>query len=208
MTVAAFSPSASTANTSGVQHRSRSPRLPRLGRSGVDSRSIPPPFGSHRRWKRSGARGGAAKRQRRSSRTVIEPANNDGGRAMYYREQLPGGCPPDTAEEITTTRQFYRFVRNDPPTDDDFTSLRARNSFRPPYEEARTECRARGLSVFSSREDADQKRKLPSLKGQLLCTVQLGPGAGPIESNGSRPHFTWWRVANFDVLPRCQVEAP
>ena len=139
---------------------------------------------------------------------AVELANNDGGRAMHYREQLPSGCPPDTAKESTTPRQFYRFVRTNPPTDYDFTSLRARNSSKGPYKEVKEECRARGLSVFSSREDAIQRGKLANLRGQLLCAVQLGPGTGPIERTGAGSHYTWWPLADFDVRPRCRVEIP
>ena len=80
-----------------------------------------------------------------------------------YREQLPEGCPLETAEEITTTRQVYRLVRTDPPTNTDFKSLRALNTFTGPFREAEMECRAHGLSVFCSREDADEKRMLPQI---------------------------------------------
>ena len=95
---------------------------------------------------------------------------------MTYREPLPEDCPPDEAEEITALRVVYRLVRSDPPNDDDFRSQRAERPnqiFRDV-----TECQARGVSVFASRNVAERRSTSGNLKGTTVCMVVLGPGAG------------------------------
>ena len=123
-----------------------------------------------------------------------------------YRESLPPGCPPDEAREITSSEAVFRLVRTHPPTADDFRSQRAEKPLQKFH--GVSECRARGLSVFSRREEALQRAlKLPSLRGRLICRIQLKSGAGSIQQTGRRPHHTWWPLAEFDILSRCAVEA-
>ena len=122
-----------------------------------------------------------------------------------YRESLPPGCPPDAAQEISAPAAVFRLVRADPPTADDFRSQRAEKPFRQFH--GVTECHARGLSVFSRRDDSQRALKLPALRGRLICRVQLESGAGSLQQTGRRSHHTWWPSADFDVLSRCAVEA-
>ena len=123
---------------------------------------------------------------------------------MRYREPLPQGCPPDTAEEISAAWPVFRLVYTDPPTEGDFRSQRAKNpSKRFP---GVTECQARGLSVFGMRKDAERALRLPSLRGCLLCRVQLEAGAGHIQQTGRPSHHTWWPLAEFNILVRCALE--
>ena len=122
-----------------------------------------------------------------------------------YRESLPPDCPPDEAWEITSPATVFRLVRTHLPTADDFRSQRAEKPFQ---KFGVSECRARGLSVFSRREEASQRAmKLPALRGRLVCRVQLESGAGRIQQTGQRSHHTWWPLAEFDILSRCAVEA-
>ena len=122
-----------------------------------------------------------------------------------YREPLPPGCPPDEAREIASSEAVFRLVRTDPPTADDFRSQRAE---KPLHQfPGVSECRARGLSVFSAREDSQRALKLPALRGRLICRVQLESGAGRIQQTGRRSHHTWWPLVEFDILSRCAVEA-
>ena len=126
---------------------------------------------------------------------------------MCYREPLPDGCPPGTASEIAEERQVYRLVESDPPTDDDFASLRALNPTKGPYPKAETECRACGLSVFPERAGVESlMNKLPHLRGLKFCVVRLTAGAGRIQHTGPGGHHTWWPLADFDILPQCTVE--
>lgn len=120
---------------------------------------------------------------------------------MAYREPLPDDCPPDDAEEINALRIVYRLVRNNPPTDADFRSQRALY----PDKAFRYECRARGLSVFENRQDAERQLELKSWHGARLCRVDLVPGAGRILKTYRNSHYTWWPLADFDILANCQV---
>ena len=122
-----------------------------------------------------------------------------------YRESLPPGCPPDGAREITSSAAVFRLVRTNPPTADDFRSQRAEKPTREFH--GVSECRARGLSVFSRREDSQRALKLPALRGRLICRVQLESGAGSMQQTGRPSHHTWWPLAEFDILSRCAVEA-
>ena len=123
---------------------------------------------------------------------------------MKYREPLPPGCPPDAAREITTERRVFRLVRTDPPIDHDFRSQRAEKPNHP--FRGITECQARGLSVFTARQDAERALRLPNLRGRLLCRVRLEAGAGCIQQTGRPSHHTWWPLAEFDILARCAME--
>lgn len=119
---------------------------------------------------------------------------------MIYREPLPEDCPPATAAEITEPRIVYRLVRHNPPVDADFRSQRAENPqrhFRIP------ECRVRGLSVFSDYRVAVSWSKSRNLRGTQVCRVTLDRGAGRIEKTGSPAHYTWWPLADYDILANC-----
>lgn len=122
-----------------------------------------------------------------------------------YREQLPEGCPLSTAEEVAAARVVYRLVRTDPPTDRDFASLHIVNPHRRRSRDPKVECRARGLSVWSSPEAAAKNRDLPGLSNRMICAVRLAPGAGRIERNGVPGHHTWWPLAAFEILSECSV---
>ena len=116
---------------------------------------------------------------------------------MTHREPLPENCPPNEAEEITSPRLVYRLVRNNPPTDDDFRSQRAERPDRI-FRDV-TECQARGLSVFTTRNVAERLSASGRLQGLSVCHVTLAPGAGRIQPTGRRSHHTWWPLADYDV---------
>ena len=122
--------------------------------------------------------------------------------ARRYKEPLPDGCPPDAAEEIVDPRRVFRLTRAGMPTDDDFRSLRAENPTR--VYRGLDECRVRGLSVFGNRGDCEWAARLPRLRGCSLCSIDLGIGAGRIQQTGQRSHHTWWPLAQFDILARCE----
>ena len=123
---------------------------------------------------------------------------------MTYRERLPNGCPPAKAEEIRAAREVFRLVDSNPPTDSDFASQRA---LRPNKTFCGvSECQARGLSVHTELRDSKKALKLPTQHGRRICRVRLDPGAGRIQQTGPPSHHTWWPLADYDILIRCEVE--
>lgn len=123
---------------------------------------------------------------------------------MLYREALPQDCPPGNADEIRSPRVVYRLVRSNPPTDDDFRSQRSENPTR--IFKNVTECQARGLSVRTELDSATDLMKLRTMRGKVLCPVQLVPGAGRIMQTGEDLHHsTWWPLASYDILANCSM---
>ena len=96
-------------------------------------------------------------------------------------------CPPDEAEEITSPRPVYRLVCNHPPTNDDFRSQRAE---KPTAQFNVSECRARGLSVFTTLSDAARQTRRRNLKQLTPGQVTLNAGAGRIKKTGANSHYT------------------
>jgi len=125
---------------------------------------------------------------------------------MHYREPLPEQCPPETAEDIVSSREVFRLVRSNPPIEEDLRSQRAEKPWRS--FEGISECQARGLSVFVERKESEEALKIPSLRGRLVCRVGLDAGAGRLQQTGRASHYTWWPLADFDILPHCTVENP
>lgn len=123
---------------------------------------------------------------------------------MTYRERLPNGCPPPEAEEIKASRDVFRLVNSNPPTDDDFVSQSALHPGRTFSGAAK--CRAFGLSVHTEISDSRETLKLPTQRGHQICRVRLGPGAGRIQQTYTPSHHTWWPLANYDILIRCEME--
>ena len=124
---------------------------------------------------------------------------------MKYREPLPPSCPPNDAEEITSSFVVFRLVQTNPPTEADFKSLQELNPDSV-YKKAE-KCRARGLSVYTRREDAEfQLNKFPKFRGYFICTVQLEAGAGSIQKTSGISHHTWWPTSDFNILAHCVVE--
>ena len=124
---------------------------------------------------------------------------------MTFREQLPANCPPDSADKIQETTYVFRIVRSLPPTESDFRSQRAEQPDQT--FSGVSECQARGLSVFLQRSDAEEKLKLPKLRGRQICQLMLDAGAGYIKKTGRGSHCTWWPLAEYNILAQCNWEA-
>ena len=120
-----------------------------------------------------------------------------------YREPLPEDCPPPQAVEIDGPRIVYRLVENDPPADADFSSWRALNPASPTR--TASECQSRGVSVYSRPRDVRKMIERSGAAEAWVCEVALDRGAGRIQKTGGRSHYTWWPLADFDILARCQV---
>jgi hypothetical protein len=123
---------------------------------------------------------------------------------MSYRETLPEGCPPVEAAEITNTQVVFRVVKDRPPVAEDFLSQRA---LKPTAKFQVSECQARGLSVFTRKQDCANLLRLAHMRGRQIAKVILEAGAGRIQQTGQPSHHTWWPLAEFDILVHCEMEA-
>lgn len=118
-----------------------------------------------------------------------------------YRETLPENCPPAQAKEVQQPQVFYRLVKTNPPTDQDFDSARA---LKPSRKFRKTsECQARGLSIYLSPQQTEAMKHV--VPAHLCCQITLSKGAGPILETQKGSHHTWWPLADFDILANCKV---
>ena len=123
---------------------------------------------------------------------------------LIYLEPLPKGCPPESAKLVEKQTYVFRLVRTNPPTMNDFRSQIAEN---PKFKFSRvSECRARGLSVFSTITALEKALKLPKFRDWRVCCVTLDVGAGNIQQTGNdHKHYTWWPLEDYEILANCNV---
>lgn len=122
--------------------------------------------------------------------------------AIQYKEELPDGCPPPDAEDIHDV-VFYRLVKSHPPTEEDFTSLKAQNQTK---NHKSHECEACALSVFVELSGAVELLKLPTQKGKQIAKLKLGSNTGKHKRTFNRPHHhSWWIYNSFDPLACCEA---
>lgn len=111
---------------------------------------------------------------------------------MKLRNDLPDGCPPPDSEPIVEVRRLYRLVAQFPPKGDDFRAnwelySRHHDTWRLNGEE----CKAKGLTLFTTPEAAKSRTTLENQKGKRVCEVLLLPGSGTLSKEKTR-HVTWW----------------
>ena len=120
----------------------------------------------------------------------------------YY----PEGCPPDTAQPADG--QFWRFVRNDPPTGADFLPAVIAQPKRRFGDGAL--CMASGLSVIGDLDDVHRARSLVPPLRRLLAALGDIAGHGVMEStptaNCGESHHTWWLPEDEVVHDKFAVE--
>jgi hypothetical protein len=113
---------------------------------------------------------------------------------MEWFEKLPPECPPKDAYP-PEGEQFFR-LSHDPPNDDDFLSLRRlfpNNTYRV------SECIARAISVFSSKDSCLEIQKLPTHRNQILIALTLRSDDGVILKTFRQDHYSWWRSRTFVI---------
>ena len=50
-----------------------------------------------------------------------------------------------------------------------------------------------------------RRREQRNLRRMLVCRVVLDKGAGRILKTGSEAHYTWWPLADYDILANCRM---
>ena len=117
---------------------------------------------------------------------------------MSYSDYLPCNCPPENSNNASG--KVYRFINsyNENPALDDFLSQRELDPDPDEkYSDLFVECKACGLSVFTSLDDVLKKaRRIPNLKSKKISEGVLNERLGKILNTPSRrsgnSHHTWW----------------
>jgi len=119
---------------------------------------------------------------------------------------FPSECPPSEAKDASV--EVFRLVASDPPTTKDFESYA---QTRPKYV---GNCKASGLSVFTTRSDVSRYvRRVPGqMQGitapeVLIASATLSPEDGKIlhTPRDDNSHHTWWAPSGFDYAAAFKV---
>ena len=58
----------------------------------------------------------------------------------------------------------------------------------------------RAVSLFSEREEAEKRLKLPKCKKANIALVILEPKDGVLKKTFDIAHYSWWRTKDINVL--------
>ena len=115
---------------------------------------------------------------------------------MAWPEHYPPDCPPASAEAVE--RSFYRLVKTASPSE---TDLRSTYQKFPDKQWGNSLCKACGLSIFSTKEDALKTRqRIPAFRDSLLAVALVAPSSGVFlhtPSIQAPSHHTWWLDADY-----------
>jgi hypothetical protein len=116
-----------------------------------------------------------------------------------WPEHYPEKCPPDTATDVSG--EVYRFTSKTNPKHKDFLSY---YELKPNNDWGKMECQARGLSVYTTKEDCRAAiDTIPALRKKYLCVAELHGEAGVIAetpSQNSNNHKTLWSLFSAEEL--------
>lgn len=112
-------------------------------------------------------------------------------------EVLPEQCPPEDATACNGC--YYRIANGDPAKSEDFFSQKKLQPDKIFKGEGIDECVARAISLFSNREEAEKRLKLPKFKNAKIALVTLELKDGVLKKTFGVAHYSWWRTVNFDV---------
>ena len=107
-------------------------------------------------------------------------------------EALPEQCPPTDAAQC---KGYYY----NPATTEDFFSQRKLQPDKVFKGFGIDECIARAISLFSTKEEAERRLKLPKFKNASIVIVKLEPKDGMIKKTFGIAHYSWWRTKDFNV---------
>jgi hypothetical protein len=116
---------------------------------------------------------------------------------LDWPEHFPELCPPDSSRE--PKEKVYRFVKQNPPSENDFISHRLLYADKVFSDE----CRACGLSVFTEMADVlSMRKRYNALRKKLLAVGNLSSDVGKILSTPgkyAKSHHTWWVPSGVEV---------
>lgn len=128
-----------------------------------------------------------------------------------WPSDLPAGCP--LAESVAAGGAYYRFVRTNPCSHNDF--LRPIDTPRYRGEEHRSDCALYALSVYALIDDARRAQDLiPAMRKRFIAKGELNPSHGVVNNSPDKhptevlwSHHDWWTPVDIDPTPLFIVEA-
>lgn len=122
---------------------------------------------------------------------VVEEPKGRKSKLMKWPSFYPEGCPPADAPDASG--EVYRLVKSNPPESGDFVSFAEESPAR--FGE---NCKGCGLSVFTSKRDAEQLlNRVQGLRvlGKFVAIATLDESHGKLKPTPTRvrqSHHTWW----------------
>ena len=104
-------------------------------------------------------------------------------------ETLPEQCPPTDAKQCEG--YYYRIANGNPATTEDFFSQRKMQPDKVFKGLGIDECVTRAVSLFSEREEAEKRLKLPKFKKASIALVTLEPKDGVLKKTFGIAHYSW-----------------
>jgi hypothetical protein len=122
---------------------------------------------------------------------------------MNFKENLPEGCPWDGCRE-TSEIFTYRLIKEEKAKELDFFCHynlypERRNSFQ---REPKSHCMSLGLSLFTTKVQAENAMKLPYMKSKFegVIRLKLDGHSGKISDPDEKGHLTWWIFDKINPL--------
>lgn len=120
-------------------------------------------------------------------------------RLRCWPDHYPELCPPNNAGHVSG--RVFRFTNRTNPKSKDFLSY---YDLKPGEEWGRSECNARGLSVYTTEQDCIAAADaVPALRRKHLCVAELPSHAGVIAdtpSKNTENHKTLWSLFTAEEL--------
>lgn len=113
-------------------------------------------------------------------------------------EALPEQCPPTDAAQCKG--YYYRIANGNPATTEDFFSQRKLQLDKVFKGFGIDECIARAISLFSTKEEAERRLKLPKFKNASIVIVKLEPKW--------KIHSPLPPSVHFKVIPQIHSKVP
>lgn len=134
--------------------------------------------------------------------------------SYYWPDDLPSGCPPSDAQSAEGA--FYRLVKNDPPSLDDFRRPRDLPRKRPILPEEL--CAYSAISLFGTIEDIQLARQyIPGFRKKKVALGELTPHMGVVLNSPQllalatsdkvalESHTDWWMPKAFNACLEFRV---
>jgi hypothetical protein len=121
-----------------------------------------------------------------------------------YNLSLPGGQPPSDATPVNG--EIWRGIKKPPLSSHDFLSEAEKKNPKADLSDPEWW----GLSVWTSKEQADQGRGLFRYmeKWHIACGTPSITDCGVIKATPREQnpfHYTWWKTVEYDATPDFQI---